>query len=252
MIEAAAPEAQLEVPPPTSPGTLRALGPHLWEATFEREGPSTGRFAATQQVSRLVWNDLDVYRYEEIANGQMLREERRIDRDVFRRQSVTAPWLKTRDVAGNSMILQRTLRLWNQALNAFGTQAVYERLEDSLIEGRPVRVYRLRLGPLAAPTAALPLTPEQAADRQSLVAEPLSLEGLVYVDEETGNRLLAEVEGIFVPRRPRDAEEIRLIYRETRSITPLPPDIVPPEGTIRDLSRPGAPRRPQTAGKTPG
>lgn len=246
-----APEAELEVPPPTSGGSLRGLGPHLWEASFEQQGPDRGPFASVERVSRLVWNELGVYRFESITAGGDHREERRIGRDVYRRQALSAPWLKTRDVAGSSMILGRTLKFWTQALAPFGSQAVYERLDDDVVEGRAVRVYRLRLGPPPAPSGGLPITPEQAARRQSLTVEPTALEGLVYVDQETGNRLLAEVEGAFIPLRPAGADEVRVVYRESRSLTPLPPEILVPSGPIRDLSRPGAPRRSRAANENP-
>jgi hypothetical protein len=117
-------------------------------------------------------------------------------------------------------------------------------------------VYRVRLGAPPAPDGALPMTPDQAQARLARSVTPLELEGRVYVDVETGNRLLAELEGRFVPFVTSTGhdltDEVSVLYRERRSITPLPPDVVaPPPERVVDRTRAGRPLRPRPPGAKP-
>ena len=241
------PGAVFERPPPTSPGTLRGLGPHVWEATFDRRG-DRGNIAPSREATlRLVWSELDYYEFVEFGEDSELRfEEIRLDRSVYRRTSTSADYSVLPDAPGNSIILQRSLREWERAISPYGDQAAFERMQDSTVEGRPVRVYRLSLAPLAAPAGEVPVGLDAAANRAGMAVTPVSLSGLVYVDIETGNRLLAEVEGRYVPRRVRGntdpTDEVLVTYRESRSPTQLPPTITaPPPDRVRDRTRPGIP-----------
>ena len=72
-----------------------------------------------------------------------------------------------------------------------------------------------------------------------IVTTPVSLEGAVYVDVETGNRLLAELEGRFVPRKAVGggdlADEVLISYRESRSLTGIPAEVkAPPARDVFD------------------
>lgn len=246
MPEAGSEEEALFLPPDMSPGTLRGLGSHLWEATLEQKGDAGGRYPSREVAARLVWAELDVYEYEEVANGELNLQERRIDGDKWRRTSLEAPWVKRRGTSGDSLVLGRTTRLWDQAMQPFQALATWERLSDEVIEARPVRVYRVRLGAPPAPDAALPLTPDEAQARAARRTTPVVLEGRVYVDQETGNRLLAELDGRFVPFVTSSGhdltEEVSVLYRESRSITPLPPDIeAPPPERVVDRTGAGRP-----------
>ena len=73
-----------------------------------------------------------------------------------------------------------------------------------------------------------------------IVTTPVSLEGAIYVDMETGNRLLAEIEGRFVPRKAVGggdlADEVLVSYRESRSLTGIPAEVSPPPA--RDIFDP--------------
>ncbi len=234
------------MPPAMSPGTLRGLGSHLWEATLDQKGDAGGRFRSREVTARLVWAELDVYEYEEFADGGVNLQERRIDREKWRRTSAEAPWVKTLGTSGDSLVLARTTRLWIEAIGPFADLATWERMPDEVIEARPVRVYRVRLGAPPAPDAALPMTPDQAQARMSRTTTPVVLDGRVYVDQETGNRLLAELDGRFVPFVTSSGhdltEEVSILFRESRSITPLPPDIIEPAPErVVDRTRPGRP-----------
>ena len=82
-----------------------------------------------------------------------------------------------------------------------------------------------------------------------IVTTPLSIVGAVYVDIETGNRLLAELEGRFVPRAEVGggdlADEVLVTYRESRSLTgipvevkaPSPADVVDPSARSEEARR---------------
>lgn len=234
-----------------SPGTLRGLGSHLWEATLEQEGDEGGRYPTQEVTARLVWAELDVYSYEEFDAGRLRLQERRIDRDKFRRTSADAPWIKSLGTSGDSRVLGRTTALWSRALQPFDALAAWERMPDDVFESRPVRVYRIQLGAPPAPDGDLPMTPDQAQARLARGTTPVALEGLVYVDQETGNRLLAELDGRFVPFASATGhdvdDEVAVVYRESRSITPLPPDVLPPPAATvldRTAGRPPRPTRP--------
>jgi len=145
---------------------------------------------------------------------------------------------------GDSLVLNKTLGPWKSTLSPFGAQAAFERVGDSTLEGRPVRVYRLGLAPPLSPDLDRVLSPDEAANLSGQAVTPISLTGLVYIDVETGNRLLAEVEGRYVPRRiignvdPTD--EVLVTFRESRSPTQLRATIEPPDPTrVRRGTRPG-------------
>ncbi len=249
-------EAALELPPGMSPGTLRGLGAHVWEATLSQKGDAAGHFGSREMAARLVWAELDVYDYEELVDGEVRVQERRIDREKWRRTSAEAPWVKSLGTSGDSLVLGRTTQPWTEAMQPFEDLATWERLPDELVEARPVRVYRVRLGAPPAPDGALPMTPDQAQARLARSVTPLELEGRVYVDVETGNRLLAELEGRFVPFVTSTGhdltDEVSVLYRERRSITPLPPDVVaPPPERVVDRTRAGRPLRPRPPGAKP-
>jgi hypothetical protein len=241
-------EAVYERPPETSPGTLRGLGPHIWEATLDRRGDRQGIHPSRESVLRLVWAGLDEYEFIEFGEDATLRfEEIRLDRDLFRRASTTADYSLLAGTPGDSIILQRTLRTWDSCVSPFGAQAAYERLADSTLDGRPVRVYGLALAPPIAPDAASGLTTlEAAANQAGMAVTPVSLTGRVYVDIETGNRLLAELEGRYVPRRVMGntdpTDEVLISCKESRATTQLPPTITaPPPDRVKDRTRSGLP-----------
>ncbi len=241
--EAARAAARWEQPAAMSPGTLGGLGSYVWEASFDQRGDRSGKFPTREEVARLVWAELDLYEYQSIVDGALNLEERRIDNAIYKRTSPEAPWLQSVGASGDSWITHRTLQLWDKALRPLGDQVAWTREEDSTVEGRPVRVYRLRLAPAMALEGGV--SPAEAARRKGLTMVPRSVDGVAYVDEATGNRLLAEVEVRFVPRvsaeRNDPLDEVLVTYRESRSITPLPPDIVEPDasevkalGTVKD------------------
>lgn len=239
------PGAVYERPPATSPGTLRGLGSHVWEATFDRRG-DRGNIAPSREATlRLVWSELDYYEFVEFGVDADLRfEEIRLDRHIYRRTTAGADYAVLPGIPGDSIILQRSLREWERVISPYGDQVAYERMQDSTVEGRPVRVYRLSLAPLAAPEGGGPIGLDAAANRAGMAVTPVSIDGLVYVDIETGNRLLAEVEGRYVPRRvlgnTDPTDEVLVTYRESRSPTQLPPTITaPPPDKVKDRTRPG-------------
>jgi hypothetical protein len=237
------PGAVFESPPPTSPGTLRGLGPHVWEATFDRRG-DRGNIAPSREATlRLVWAELDYYEFVEFGQDSELRfEEIRLDRSLYRRTSSAGSYSVLPGIPGDSIILLRSLREWDRVISPYGDQVAYERMQDSTVEGRPVRVYRLSLAPLVAPEGIGPIGLDAAANRAGMAVTPISLSGLVYTDIETGNRLLAEIEGRYVPRRVRGktgpTDEVLVVYRESRSPTQLPPTVTaPPRSQVEDRTR---------------
>lgn len=216
--------------PPMSVGTLRGLGAHVWEASLEIRGDAGGRFASRELVSKLIWSELDYWDFEEISAGTA-RGERQLDRDHYRKQTNGGRWIKTQAPAGNALILQRSLQLWDQAVGGFGPQLAWRELGEDVLDGRPVRVLRAEIAPLPAPESPVPMPPAEAARRMGVATVPLELQGTVYIDLESGNRLLAELDGRFVSRRLEEwepADEVHVSFREKRTLTSLPPTIAPP------------------------
>ncbi|GEM_PF-1994400 len=221
-----------ELPPGMSPGTLRGLGPHVFEATFDQAGDRQGAFGSRDNAVRLAWSDLDSYSFREIGGGRVVREELRVGADVYRRGSDESPYVQQAGVPGDSLILQRTVQMWESALAPFGSQVAFDPQPDSTIEGRPVKVWRLTLVPAASPGTDLPADPQAAATILGRTTTPLSLSGLVSVDVATGNRLLAELEGRFLPRADiagaEVTDEVHITYRERRILLDVPEDVFPP------------------------
>ena len=175
--------ATVNGPPAMSVGTLRGLGSHVWEATFELRGDRAGIWPSREVVSKIIWSELDFWEYEQRTSGA-LRRERQVDRELFRQSANDSRWRLTAVPAGNSLILRRSLQLWDQAMTGFGPQVAWRELGEEVLDGRPVRVLRVELAPLPAPDGALPVEPGHrggshgppydapAADRNGLHRHP--------------------------------------------------------------------------------
>ena len=242
-------DARVDGPPAMSVGTLRGLGSHVWEASLDVRGDSKGNWASREVVAKMVWSELDLWDYEELV-GDTAWGERQIDRDLYRRQSLGGRWLKSPAPAGNALILSRSLQLWVEATSGFGPQVAWRELGEDVLDGRPVRVMGLEIAPAPAPDTPVPMEPDLAARKMGIVTSAVELRGTVYIDLQTGNRLLAELEGRFVPRAvpgwdPTD--EVLVTYQERRTLTSLPPTISPPPP--EDIVTPR--RRPVSAGGAP-
>jgi len=255
--------ARYELPPPNSPGTLQGLGPHLWEASFDRRGDKQGIQASRDSVARLVWAELDNYQYLQIDDGALVHDEIRLDRDVYRRTRDDSLYGLFRGTPGDSLILQRSLIAWEQAIAPFAGQLGYERQEDGAVEGRAVRVYRLGLTPRPTLADGSQASPDTAANLMGIVTSPIALDGRVYIDIETGNRLVAELEGRYVPRGvvggKDPTDEVLVSYRESRSLTGVPVEILPPRAaeyvdrrTVRVPGPDGRRRRGSANSERPG
>jgi hypothetical protein len=265
-----APEApeSADLPPPNSPGTLRELGPHVWEAVYEVRSDAGGSVPSRETTMRLVWAELDHYESMTLESGELRGHTIRVGRDIWSKPRAGGPFFRSSGVPGDSRILFYTLQFWDQAFHFFESQAAWERLPDADVDGRPAHVYRITRAPAQAAESGLPESPEEAAARLGLPATLVALEGRVWIDAATGNRLVAEFEGRYVPRggsRPSSAAdkdptaEVHVSYRETRSLTPLPPQITPPpQEEVEDRrsselprlpgSPPRQPQRPRPAG----
>ena len=108
------PEVRFERPPPNSPGTLLALGPHLWESTFKKQGDASGIHASKVATGRLVWAELDYYEFQEFGEDALRFEERRVGPALFRRSSGDTRFSQLAGVPGDTLILQRSLSAWRR------------------------------------------------------------------------------------------------------------------------------------------
>jgi len=246
-------EVHYENPPANSPGTLLSLGPHLWEATLKKRGDAARIHPSRVATSRLVWAELDYYEFQEFGKDSLRFEERRVGPAVFRRTSGDTRFSELAGMPGDTLILQRSLSSWHAVISPYGDQLAYQRGENSTIDGRAVWVYSLGLAPQIAPKADKELTLETAANLAGLAVTPVELSGSLYVDIATGNRLLAEVEGSYVPRRTLGntdpSNEVHFTYRESRSPSQLAATILAPSaGQVRSPKprNRSVPQRPKT------
>ena len=249
-----APEEAVEVPdkdvaydrgpPPMSPGTLRALGPHLWDASLDIRGDKAGLWPSREIVSKLVWADIDRSHFEQIQGGTF-QQEIRVGESVYRLGSQDGLYRRAYEPAGNTIIMLRTLDLWEQAISGFARQVGWRRVGADNVDGRPVTVWQIELAPPPALDGGTLVTPDVAARKLGLPTTPLALSGTVYIDDATGSRLLAEVEGRFTTREViggRDpTDEVLVSYRERRSLSAVPPSVEEPseERIFVPRQRPG-------------
>lgn len=233
-------DARLEAPPPMSPGTQAALGPFRFEAHLDRRSDGGPRFPSVQQDMALDWGGADTSQLVITRDLTLALQEIRLPDRMLRRMSEGAPFLTFDRPPGDTIVLQRPLDLWAEAIGPLADRVGWERLDDVVHEGREARRYRLRPAPPPASERDPSRTFEELA-----AAQPVTLrraDGLAVVDLLTGNRLLAEVDLGFTSRGGEPGREVSVRYTERRTLLPGPPTIEVPEDA-RILDRTGDARR---------
>lgn len=245
--EAALSPAQdpLGMPPAMSQGTLLALGPHSLEATLDRRGDKLGVVSSEERQHELIWMGLDSWRLTERLAGDVSREELQVGRTRYRRLPMSDNWVRS-TLPSDPEALRAGLDLWDQVIAPFGYQLGWRRMPDRDVQGRAARVYSLSLAPPEA-VGGLGASVEEARNLRAEVTTPLSIEGEVWVDVATGNRLWASLEGRYVPRvvvgGTDPTDEVLVRYEEKRSLTVDGSALVPPDDERVVQPRSGSSRR---------
>jgi hypothetical protein len=244
-------EVAEDLPPPMSPGTLLGLGPQTWVATFRREGDGTGRVGSQDISAKLIWSDIERFEFVEYDGEDLREHEIRLLGQRWRRTSAEAPWVLTQAPPPDALRLSSTTSLATESLNAFINQLAWERVGEEAVDGRPAVRWHLGLAPAPLPAGTdKPQGLREAAIRSGQQATPVSLDGDVWVDLATGNRLRGRWSGSYLPLGVRDEEflaEVKVSYEESRTLHDAPPLVTPPkEGKVIDRSEPPVPqlRRP--------
>lgn len=208
--------------PAMSPGTIQAIGPHVFTSSLESSSPDDGEEGPANDRLELVFEDISHYRMSRWSGGALdLEEYREDDMFVFRRTKGPFRWGQA--VAGSSYLLD-TIHPFERALNHFAGELVIEEIEARKEDPETFRRFRLGL-------RARPEDPEweQRSLREGHSALPLSLTGEVTTDEY-GNRRQAQLEGTYRDRglNEFDAEPTTLIYFESRVAAPEGVGLQPP------------------------
>jgi hypothetical protein len=208
--------------PAMSPGTIQAIGPHVFTSSLEAHGPNDVDEGEGDDRLELVFEDISRYRMSRWSGGVLdLEEYREDDLFVFRRSKGPFRWGQA--VAGSSYLLD-TIHPFERALNHFATELVIEEIEAKKEDPETFRRFKLTLRPrLEDPEW------EQRSLRGGSSALPLTLTGEVTTDE-FGNRRQAQLEGTFRDRGLSgfDEEPSSIVYFESRVAAPEGVGLQPP------------------------
>jgi hypothetical protein len=208
--------------PAMSPGTIQAIGPHVFTSSLETSGPDDGEDGPAKDRLELVFEDISHYRMSRWSDGALdLEEYREDDLFVFRRSKGPFRWGQA--VAGSSYLLD-TIHPFERGLNHFSAELVIEEIETR--EEDPETFRRFRLGLRASPEDTEQEPRSRGAGHSAL---PLTLTGEVTTDE-FGNRRQAQLEGTFLDRGLSgfDEDPTTIIYFESRVAAPEGVGLMPP------------------------
>lgn len=209
--------------PAMSPGTIQAIGPHVFTSSLETSGPNDTDGEPANDRLELVFEDISHYRMSRWSDGALdLEEYREDDLFVFRRSKSAFRWGQA--VAGSSYLLD-TIHPFERALNHFSTELVLEEIEARQEDPETFRRFRLGLRPRTGEDPDL----EQRSLNAGSSALPLTLTGEVTTDE-FGNRRQAQLEGTFRDRGLSgfDEEPTTIVYFEHRVAAPEGVGLQPP------------------------
>lgn len=168
--------------------SMARLGTWQMHATWSRTKSRDGAAPQTRATSmELLWVDLDHWCYSRLAGDVV--ESRMLVRDaVGWEQRGTGRWSAGRDPQALRTQLDTTWDPWDEALSWFAGRITYTPVGSEEIAGRKAEHYTLGLEP----------EPELKGKQKPKVAgpwKPTSLEGDLWVDQETAVRLQAKVKG---------------------------------------------------------
>lgn len=156
-----------------------------WTRTKTREGTAPQVRATSME---LLWVDLDHWCYSRLSGDVV--ESRMLVRDAMGwEQRGAGRWAAGRDPQALRTQLDTTWDPWDEALSLFAGRITYTPVGSEEIAGRKAEHYAVGLEP----------EPELKGKQKPKVAgpwKPTSLEGDLWVDQETAVRLQAKVKGV--------------------------------------------------------
>jgi len=203
------------------------LGPHRYLASIKhRTVRDDGGVSRTDEAVEIRWQDWDTFEYRRVVDAELQSAVVTVDGKPWTLRS-RGRWEAREDAEPYRLDLRQSWNAWDQALEPFGDRVQLEEAGQELFEGRPVRRYRVSLAPEAERTAS---TKKGKRRRKVHVPRhddgPVSLSGVVWVDEGTAVRLQAEVTGELTQRGRQRTIDLQL----TRSGIGLDQGVSPPKG----------------------
>lgn len=191
--------------------SVEKLGPHRCTSSITRVDSRDGKTgAAHTEVAEIAWRSWSRFRFTRTLDGRLVSDAVVVDDKPWAR-AYDGPWEAREDAETFRVQLESTWDSWDTALEPFGERIVFTDAGRELIEGRWAQRYTVSLGPdpEAATAGAAPASPEdpasatagqRAAPKKKARAHrsgftPLSLNGTVWIDEQSAVRLMASVEG---------------------------------------------------------
>lgn len=220
-------------PPANSPGTLQLLGPQRWQSSFIRRGDRSGAFTTKDRHQEYLFGAQDSWSLVVRDDIEVIEEVRRVGAAMFRRHSTEAPWTRTAAGPPDPASLDRTLSAWDSALGPFEAQIAWQKAGTETLEERVTTLWLMSLAPAPAEGEG-GAGPGLDAVRHGRTTLAVALEGKLWIDDLTGNRLKGSFVGRFLPLTAAGstdaADEVVVEYEEQRTSLGAAPAIVIPEG----------------------
>ena len=183
-------EAETKDPPPTIEtvshqitfDSVARVGPHHSVSSIQRI-----EYRAGEEVSRslasteIMWNSWDSFYFQRSVEGEK-SAERIVHGGTFAYRTSRGPWLADIDGEAARVDLYTTWNMWDEAFSSFKDRIVYEKIGDSVVDGRATEHFRVSLAPEK---------PSKKVGRQTV--KPIEIEGEVHLDAQTAVRLSADV-----------------------------------------------------------
>lgn len=215
-------EASVDLPA-MSPGTIQAVGPHVFTSTLETSMADAGEHEPANDRLELVYQDIDHYHMSRWSDGTLDLEEYR-DEDLFVFRKARSGFRWGQAVAGSSYLLD-TIHPFERTLGNFSSELWIEEIDTRPEDPEGFRRFSLRL--------LTRIAEDPAREAKSLAAGhsslPLTLSGEVVTDE-FGNRREAQIDGTFRERRQGAFVEVvtAVTYFESRVAAPDGVGLQPP------------------------
>ncbi len=166
--------------------SITNLGPHHMMSTITRtEQWEDGEEDEHSETIELTWNNWDAFHFRRLVDGKTMFESLVYDGQGYSRTQ-GATWTAALDPEPICLGLRTTWNVWKSAFDTFGDRIEYDEVSQSVVDTRAARQFRVMLAP----------APEGKRIRRSR-PQPETIQGSVWIDEQTGVRLSASVTGVI-------------------------------------------------------
>jgi len=180
------------------------LGPHRFLATSTRvESRYDSELSRHEETIEVRWQDWDNFRYERSVDGRSVEAVVVSGGRGWTQRGRS--WSSVADAELYRTQLRMTWNAWDQGTRSFGERLALSASEADTVEGRPARRYTVSLAEATVADAPGPRTQGKM--------DPRSLSGVLWVDEATAVRLMAQLDGVL--SRDGYTQELRLQLART-------------------------------------